>query len=271
MKDYYQELGLEATATEDAIKKAYRNLAKQYHPDRNQGEAAHEKFVSIAEAYHVLSDPEQRSQYDRKRSGLPADDALMRMAEAFSKAQEVARAQAEAEYKRRQQLWEEKQEEEKKWGQMIDITAKIGLVIVFLLAIDLLGTRTSQPATILTKQMFLDRDEFLLTTADQQYVVNGEDAIYILTGWMIQEKKTLLLSQRLNLEAFPAYDDTKRTSLGEKANFYKPFFAFPLAMTLCIIAAFFHKKFPRPVQGLLFLAGAWTFGGMSLLVFLIFG
>lgn len=271
MKDYYQELGIGADATEEAIKKAYRTLAKQYHPDKNHQAETHDRFVAIAEAYNVLIDPDQRRNYDRKRVGMPADDALMRMADAFAKAQEVARARAEAEYQRRQQLWDEKQEEERKWGRMIDVTARIGFAIILFLAIDLIGTRSMQPATILRKQIFLDKDLFLITTAEDKYTVNGDDAIYILTGWMIQEKKTLLLSQRLKLEAFPAYDTTKRTALGERANFYKPFFFFPALMAFCIIGAFFHRKLPRPVQGLMFAVASWTFGGMSLMVWLIFG
>lgn len=66
-KDYYKILGVTKGATADAIKKAYRKLAMQYHPDRNQGkeEWANEKFKEINEAYAVLGDPEKRKQYDQ--------------------------------------------------------------------------------------------------------------------------------------------------------------------------------------------------------------
>ena len=65
MKDFYQVLGVPKGATEAEIKKAYRRLAKQYHPDVNEAEkAAEEKFKEISEAYNVLSDPKQRKQYD---------------------------------------------------------------------------------------------------------------------------------------------------------------------------------------------------------------
>ncbi|HMM10728.1 MAG TPA: J domain-containing protein [Bacteroidales bacterium] len=64
-KDYYKILGVDKSASPDAIKKQYRKLAKQYHPDRNQGDkAAEEKFKSISEAYEVLSDPAKRKKYD---------------------------------------------------------------------------------------------------------------------------------------------------------------------------------------------------------------
>lgn len=65
MKDFYQILGVARGASEDEIKKAYRRLAKQYHPDVNKGEKqAEERFKDISEAYNVLSDPEQKKKYD---------------------------------------------------------------------------------------------------------------------------------------------------------------------------------------------------------------
>lgn len=65
MKDYYQILGVPRGASEAEIKKAYRRLAKQHHPDVNKGDAAaEERFKGISEAYNVLSDPKQRKQYD---------------------------------------------------------------------------------------------------------------------------------------------------------------------------------------------------------------
>ncbi len=65
-RDYYDTLGLQKNASDDEIKKAYRKLAMQYHPDRNAGDkAAEEQFKEIAEAYEVLRDPQKRATYDR--------------------------------------------------------------------------------------------------------------------------------------------------------------------------------------------------------------
>ena len=65
-KDYYQILGIDKNATAAEIRKAYRKLAAQYHPDRNPGNTASaEKFKEINEANEVLSDPEKRKKYDR--------------------------------------------------------------------------------------------------------------------------------------------------------------------------------------------------------------
>lgn len=65
-RDYYEVLGINRSATETEIKKAYRKLARQCHPDANPGDpTAEEKFKEINEAYEVLSDPEKRARYDK--------------------------------------------------------------------------------------------------------------------------------------------------------------------------------------------------------------
>src|SRR5258708_8857333 len=64
-RDYYEVLGISRNASDDELKKAFRRLAKQYHPDTNKEQGAEALFIEVNEAYEVLSDPQKRAAYDR--------------------------------------------------------------------------------------------------------------------------------------------------------------------------------------------------------------
>src|SRR5205085_5720946 len=74
-KDYYKILGVERTAAEEDIKKAYRKLARKYHPDVSKEANAKERFQEVSEAYETLRDKEKRAAYDSLGSGFrPGQD-----------------------------------------------------------------------------------------------------------------------------------------------------------------------------------------------------
>ncbi len=70
-RDFYEILGVGRSASQDEIQRAYRKLAREYHPDVNSDPTAEEKFKDVSEAYSVLSDPATRRRYDAFGAGLP--------------------------------------------------------------------------------------------------------------------------------------------------------------------------------------------------------
>lgn len=72
MPNHYEVLGVTSSASDDDLKKAYRALAKKFHPDLNPGDSvAEKKFKDVNEAYSILGDPKKRQEYDQELAGTP--------------------------------------------------------------------------------------------------------------------------------------------------------------------------------------------------------
>ncbi len=99
-KDYFAILGIQPEDGEDVIRAAYREKAFLLHPDRNQDPRAHEEFLALGEAYHVLSNPEQRHRYLQRYWHMmqPPDD-LARMKQAIAQRQELTRMKRAERYR----------------------------------------------------------------------------------------------------------------------------------------------------------------------------
>ena len=83
-RDYYDVLGVSKTDNDEEIRRAFRKMAMQYHPDRNKEAGAEEKFKEINEAYQVLSDSKKRAQYDSfGRAGMGANGGFDRPFDGF--------------------------------------------------------------------------------------------------------------------------------------------------------------------------------------------
>ena len=101
MKDYYQILGISKSALKEEIRKAYRRLAHEFHPDKNKSTNAQEKFIEITEAYKILNDSEKRISYDNLFNNYSNDQKKEHddNFERYRKWQRAAQSEAQAESK----------------------------------------------------------------------------------------------------------------------------------------------------------------------------
>ncbi len=269
-KDYYHELGLTSDADLEAIKKAYRNLAKKVHPDRNQQPEAHDRFVAIAEAYAVLSDPVRKRVYDDQRRNNN-QEALQRMAETFARAQELSRQRAEALYRQRQAELETKQKEEARWGRFAGLSGLIGLMFCLFFLTDYLGASWTSPEPIQQKRRVNGGTHYLLVTVSHQYLIEQFEGRGLNVGWQLQARRSFFFDFLLKLRVSPPYPDPQPAHrfLSTPPNLYRTFFFFPMLLTIFSLGALLTRWISLPMQRIQLTAGVWTWLSLTLLTVLM--
>jgi len=126
MLEHYKLLGISPAATSAEIRRAFRILARRYHPDVNPGKGSSDKFRQISEAYHVLSDPEARKQYDQERSVHETfSSAFDRAHQAYRKQQSAAKTTPEPRANQQAKTKDESQPSPGKLSKHDQATAKI--------------------------------------------------------------------------------------------------------------------------------------------------
>lgn len=205
-KDYYQILGVERNATEAEIKKSFRLLAMEYHPDSNQQQGAHERFLAINEAYQVLGDKAKRGQYnfryDSFKNGRPVNPVHRPGPHTYTPPQDEAHTYPPT--KEQYEAWQAAMKRKSKarfrefsrYVPWIRAIATIGVLISFGLALDYISIEPSTvqvvkgvsltygPGGEMSGMVETDNFEFLLDPQKADRVGRGDQIIIHKTPFM---------------------------------------------------------------------------------------
>ena len=186
-KNYYIILGVKSTANSDEIKSAYRELAKKYHPDKNQGnKAAEDYFKEIQQAYSVLSNPEKRKKYDL---GFSNGNTYAQQRSYSSSTQYTGNAyqyaQQQAQAKQQQQRPPQQRPPQKSDNsESFQIIVSVGIALILLYFIISYSTDKPQNATSISKEdsvkitgLFKQADK-IAAPAEEEPQINNYDSPY---------------------------------------------------------------------------------------------
>ncbi|MBE9181803.1 J domain-containing protein [Oculatella sp. LEGE 06141] len=117
--NHYETLDISPTASQSDIKRAYRRLAKQFHPDTNQAATSHEQITQINAAYEVLGDPQQRKSYDRQLNYQTQLEAVGVEVSSSASDRQRRAAAAQSQYRRRHRSGRDSDEQLQQWLQRV--------------------------------------------------------------------------------------------------------------------------------------------------------
>jgi len=230
MKDYYTLLGVPPHASEAEIKRAYRKLAIQYHPDKNPDPSAEALFKEINEAYDVLSDPEKKSAYDWRQ--------LNPLAEIL---QEQPQAHRDPQYKKRTPPPDYKSDAQRIQEFMTQCLpyvlwiCRVGVVMSFLLALDYVLPYKSKTETVVEQYYVAGRRGYghHVIFTDSGRKIKLYDAV-IPEGALAAYEHTLIYSTVMTI-----------SSNGEKqilGRIYGPLLMFPAGVFIAALIALLFRK-----------------------------
>lgn len=218
MKDYYQIIGVERTASEAEIKRSFRKLAVQYHPDKNPSQEAEAIFKEINEAYEILSDPESKVRYDQ----LLAPISQPTWQPTYTRAQARTKGPSERQILMQSML---------RFSQLLFYIGCLWsavLVVDFVIPGKVLEEKVISDATDMQYLFKQKHHDLLVTENGHHFPLSATDLVYFPRDWNLKIHTSFIFSALIKVEN---YNST--FEVNNLATIYRNFSFAPILLLLC--------------------------------------